>query len=290
MKAEDVDRLFCSKLEHSNKLPSYINWTPEKGWNSLKSANAQKKHRLFRNFGIAASVVVLVGLGLTVWFANPAKAPDYFVVVTGANEKTLVDINGNAVWLNKNSYIMYPSELSAEHCDIHLEGEAYFDFSACKFFVNLKVGNTLAIFKQNVLMVKAENNERISFTSIRGNIQLRQMGNYNFPEMMVKQGEKAEVVKETAMFFSNCNDKNLLAWVTGVLKFENTPLPDVFAKLDELYGTETKLENEKLYKCLINRRFEKDSLNGILQKLQKSNQLNIRRNGRSIEVSGGFCL
>ena len=78
---------------------------------------------------VAASVVVLVGLGLTFLLWRPAAGPEWVVVTTGPGDTLSVLLpDQSRVVLNEHSRLSYPADLGqGELRRVELEGEGFFE-------------------------------------------------------------------------------------------------------------------------------------------------------------------
>ena len=291
MTSLDIDSLFEHKVKDTETFPQDICWTPEQGWLELDRLRHKRKRMIYQWSAMAASVLVLLGVGLSYFYYSPYKKPDFYIVVTGENEKTLVDVNGNQVWLNKNSYIMYPSSFTDKKTDIYLEGDAYFDFSNnSKKGIQIITRNTIIKAERTAFYIKQNANKTISISTIKGIVTVLNKDSMAMPKMQVAQGNSLDVIHEQAIFLSENKDQNILAWVTGVLHFTNAPLPEVFAKLDELYGTQTQLDAARLFNICLTRNYSNETIETIISDIQQRTKLTITKNGRLVSVSNNARL
>src|SRR4030095_12734248 len=81
---------------------------------------------------VAASVILIVGLGIATYFMINNNEPSEMVAQTGQN--VLVDTlsDGSVITLNKKSTITYPSKFKGNTRAIALKGEAFFNVARDK--------------------------------------------------------------------------------------------------------------------------------------------------------------
>ena len=103
----------------------------EVAWEKVKSDTDHKKNvkRLFTNFSllrIAATVVLIIGLGITInyLFGNKSKPGIAYVTENQIQEVKLPD--GTAITISPNSDVVMDKDYGSKNRTLHLKGSAYF--------------------------------------------------------------------------------------------------------------------------------------------------------------------
>jgi ferric-dicitrate binding protein FerR (iron transport regulator) len=184
----------------------------------------------------AASVLILIGLSYLTLFR-----PDYdknllSVANTDKTAQEFVLPDGSHVWLNKHSTISYPEQFSRHSRRVILNGEAYFEVTKDPERV-FRVATDHSVTKVlgtsfNLKMTKEDEVSLIVETG-----RVRFFNKYSLLRRPVlTAGQKAVMDRNGRLEISNQHtDENYLSWKTGILSFDNTPLPEVCRTLSKHY-------------------------------------------------------
>ena len=125
--------------DNSKKLAAGSTLDVDKAWERFQKRvvvqNETRKNLNRSRFSwmrIAASIILIAGLGIAAYFMFNNKEPKEMVAQTGQN--VLVDTlpDGSVVTLNKRSTISYPSKFKGNTRAIALKGEAFFNVAPDK--------------------------------------------------------------------------------------------------------------------------------------------------------------
>ncbi|MFO7669888.1 MAG: DUF4974 domain-containing protein, partial [Bacteroidales bacterium] len=83
---------------------------------------------------------------------------------------------------------------------------------------------------------------------------------------------------------------NNLSWKTRNLYFEDTPLREVAHLIGKVYNVSVVIPNEELGLCPITVTFSDQSLEAVLNVLEKTLDLQISRSGENITLDGTVCI
>ena len=110
-------------------------------------------------------------------------------------------------------------------------------------------------------------------------------------EVLVAPGYAAELLLEGAVIDTYSNPTaNAWAWKSGRLQFEGQPLKEVLQDLERYYGVALQLKGPGIANCRLTGSFEQAKLEGVLQVLTSTLQLEIRRQDeRTFTLSGNGC-
>jgi ferric-dicitrate binding protein FerR (iron transport regulator) len=191
---------------------------------TLQPPTSANSFQLF--WRIAASVVLLLGVGFFVYQLNKPESVSPTVVVsnTGTVTDTLPD--GSGVVLNKQSQLAYSFDKKKKLHKVTLKGEAYFNIqhdSTKTFIVDIDgvmikdIGtsfNVKAYPESNTVEVVVESGEVMFYTDTDSGVYLRANG-------------KGIYNKSTKTFTIDQPEENVLAYKTKFFTFSNTDLQTV---------------------------------------------------------------
>lgn len=235
---------------------------------------------------VAAVLVILFAS----WFMLKTETKTETVTITAEafQDKPVVLPDGSKVFLNKGSQIEYSSIFSHTNRNIDFEGEGFFEvvadannpFTISTSTINIKVVGTSfnlsALAHSDNVVLHLQTGKVLIYTFDKEGRQLEQMA--------LIPGEKGVFNKKSGeLSKSEFNNQNFLAWKTGIIEFNNTPLPEVLEVLENSYGLKfsTKRDCEGL---LLTARFDNESPESIIQTLGFVFNLTFTKQGDFITI------
>lgn len=182
-----------------------------------------------------AAVAVLPLLAITIYFLvksengptpNITLSTDYGCT----SMATLPD--GTIVWLNANSRLEYPSDMSGKSRDVILNGEAYFDVHADEkhpFVVHNSDVSVTAIGTEFNVNAYSSN---ISVTLAEGKVEVDDAGN----KVLMLPGEHLAIKDGHRTIVKNVDLDKYCAWRNGVLIFEDESIFNICQRLEQIYN------------------------------------------------------
>jgi len=238
---------------------------------------------------IAASVTILLAASFLLYF-NLTKLQD--VVIT-AQTTNIVHVlpDGSVVSLHAGSQISYAAEFDSKIRKVELKGEAYFEVAHDKtkpFVVasgdaRVKVLGT----KFNVNTNTSDGTMEVVLTSGKVSVFYKRSPHEN---VLLNPGEKAVLLVDQKQISKSPNaDPNYMAWKTRVLVFDNETLSEVVKTLQIVYQIPITLADPDLSVCRVTASFNDQSLESVLQVIKETFDLQVKENGKVVEISGNGC-
>ena len=247
-------------------------------------------HMLPMVLRVAASVAFLFGL---IWLSKTLFFP-YFgmeVIESGSSSLSVMLPDSSQVWLNRESKLVYDQDFDGEERMVQLEGEAFFEVKKDPqrpFIIRTKATITRVLGTSFNLRAYPEE-AAVELVVATGKVAFASRTTQS--EALVTPGYAARLDRETATIekYSSQN-ANAWAWKSGRLEFEGASLKEVLQDLERYYGVELQLQNPAMANCRFTGRFEDASLEGVLQVLQATLQLDYsRQNDQTFTISGQGC-
>ena len=279
-----------NKSQHAKK---YGEIDIESSLKSVKSRinvdkqSKSKYHQLWLFAKVAAMVVLFLGIYAVIeqsgFFTNEIQ---YVVIETNNVKKEIRLPDGSIVFLNGNSKLEYPKKFNGSTRTLKFEGEAYFEVKPDKskpFIIETINASTQVLGTAfNLRAITGEGFENIVVTE--GRVQFTPRFNEE-ESVKLAIGEKATIDLEHANIVKEVNlDKNFLAWKTGVLIFENTPLIQAVVTLSQHYKTEFKIDNKNLSKLTINAEYDNFSIEELAEVLKLTLNVQIEKQNGVIKI------
>lgn len=271
-----------SALASSNSIDK------EKAWNSIKSkleikSRDQKNNSvIWPTIRIAAGLLILSVIGLYLYYNNSIQQKP--LIFQSENAKLeIVTPDKSLVVLNKNTKVTYIE--NDETRIVNLIGEAYFDVEAKKDlpFV-IRVSNYQLKVLGTKFLVKTLPDSTIQVVVTEGRVSVTDLNSGE--TLIVSSNQELFINKNVKLNESNEND---LYWVTEILKFENEPLGNVLRILSEEFNVNIEVSNPAILNCRTSATFKKQSLETILDIINKTHSLKVSKNNNSYVITGEGC-
>ena len=259
-----------------------------------KIVELNTKKSASRWIGWAAAAVVALAVGF--WFTSQSTTTtttEMLVATTQYKEQKTVRLaDGTQVWLNSSSELSYPSTFTEDTRTVQLTGEAFFEVTknpTQPFIINTnKAKVTVLGTSFNVRTRIAENNTEVIVKT--GKVRLENEAGDKKIELLPNQKGVYNRSTNTIAEMEG-QDMNELAWQSGRILFDNTPLKEVIEDLAKLFEVEIELKDTNLSNCPYSglERTE-DGISAILESVANEFKMQVKRLGNtSFELLGGSC-
>jgi ferric-dicitrate binding protein FerR (iron transport regulator) len=187
--------------------------------------------------------------------------------------------DGSKVWLNSESTIKFRIPFSEDIRKVDLIGEAFFDvtknpkqpFIVKSANVGVKVYGT----RFNYKAYQEDKNIEVILEEGSVGLTVRDEGMHN--KTRLTPGDHAVIAKESnAVNIKNEKIDKYIAWHTGKLVFENTPMSEVALMLERWYGIEVIVQNPEIMDYSFTTTFDNESLFEVIELLEISSPIRIK--------------
>ena len=243
-----------------------------------------------RSFWLAAAAVVVLFIS-TVQLYNYFSKPANVTITAQASNIEQVLPDGSVVSLHAGSQITYPGKFSSGTRKVELKGEAYFKVTHDKtkpFIVSSGSARIEVLGTQfNVNTKASAGTIEVVLTSGKVSVYFKSHPKEN---ILLDPGEKAVLNTNQNLISKSTNvDPNYMAWKTKVLVFDNETLAEVLNTLQNVYQTPVTLADPGLSECRVTASFEGQSLESVIEVIKETLDLQVKKNGENIEISGKGC-
>jgi transmembrane sensor len=241
---------------------------------------------------VVASVIIVLGLSLMVYHLyKPAKYRSQLVVASApVNKLKKVILNDSSkVTLNKQARITYSSEFGTSNRELTLSGEAFFDVKHSeKLPFVIKTENTFIKDIGTSFNIKANPGDDLVEVYVEtGTVSFF---TDNDKGIVVNEGETGVFSKRKRAFSKyRPENKNAIAYQTGVLSFTNETLDKVAAKVSEYYGTSVSVATDEIKDCCITVTFDNEDISSVLSVISETLGLKIIKEGNGYRLEGSGC-
>lgn len=193
--------------------------------------------------------------------------------------------DGSLVYLNRNAKLIFPQHFDNKQRHVFLEGEGYFDVKHMpdKAFVVETSELQITVLGTSFNVWHDNKNPIMSFVAVdTGKVKV-QFKNSD-KSVVIHAGEMLTADAATGTLTTQAiTDRNFLAWKTGLLNFQDTPLETAFTAIGRTYGLDVHmLADVSDYR--LTARFENESYEDIFKTLQILYPVTIVANDGKVEI------
>ncbi len=181
--------------------------------------------------------------------------------------------DGSKVWLNAQSTLAYPREFTRRERSVRLSGEAYFKVVSDKkhrFNVEMPQNMSVSAYGTEFNVEAYENEKSYEVTLAKGHLEVSS-GIGTKSAKVLNADEKATLNPFTGNIDIATADTYVeTAWKEGKMVFRREKLDKIVEKLARKFGVEIRLEGERLREYEYTATFTNETLENILDLLQRS--------------------
>jgi transmembrane sensor len=237
---------------------------------------------------VAASLVLLVGIGLVVYRLGSSGTPQplrYLTHITAPGQTATLSMpDGSTVRLNEASRIEYPAEFTAQaEREVRLSGEAFFEVAkdAHKPFV-IQTGATTIRVLGTAFNVRENRHDTSVTVAVReGRVAFASQQDTLRTNILLQRGEVGVWKSRRMQQVNATQPENYLSWYNGRLLFRNTPLNEVIQQLTSIYDVPIELKNPELASLRFTANMKREALPEVMEQVALSLNLGYTQKGKT---------
>lgn len=234
---------------------------------------------------VAASITLLIGIGILFMFISRKESQQELVYVTQKEIKEVKLMDGSLISISPNSNLTLDKDFGKNNRTIHLKGAA--DFSvvhsenlpfivdAGNIFIK-DIGTKFSIRSSadtDTVYVKVNEGIVLLFDSLGSSLE-------------IKATERALYIRSAKKIIS---EEVATSAISANVQFSNASLAEVVKKLSTTYNTTITLENDQLKNCTITSQFDKENLETVLGIITETLGLSYEKTSGGYLIKGQSC-
>jgi transmembrane sensor len=242
-------------------------------WEKFKgiATGARYTKRINRRavFYIAASIALIFGLFIGYGRFVQEKKIEY---ATDTSVKQISLPDGSVIWLNRNSSLILSNRFGKENRKVELSGEAYFkvEKSSIPFEIYSFDKVVTRVLGTEFDLRAYQHEQSTELTVVSGRVSFGQ--EYSKENKVYLKNQRAVISNTGKVIEENAADRNnLLAWQTGILIFDNSPVTQVIKDLSLYFNLEIEIP-ENSGNLNFTGKFNKPAITEIIDVLELSFQ------------------
>lgn len=208
----------------------------------------------------AAAVVIIAAAGLAFTLLSGGGTT---VITAEADKKEITLPDGSRVFLNRNSQITYQKGFAANHREVELEGEAFFDVvpdAANPFIVSAGASRTQVLGTSFV--IKAYEHKTIQLNVVTGKVAFS--GQQGHKDPLVLTAGNAAILQNKEPRRIQDGDPNFMAWKENRLHFSNIPLNNTLSTVEEYFSVRFIVDDPSILTLTYTGTFDHPTLKEVL--------------------------
>lgn len=210
------------------------------------------------------------------------------VHTTDFGEITSITLPDNSVvTLNSNSKLTYPNSLGGDSQDriIRLEGEAYFSVvpteSHQRFLVHTPNNVVVEVLGTEFNVKQRNSGTKIVLNSGKISLKIKDK-----QQVLMKPGELVSITKQSSHYQKVAINTDLYtSWKCKLFLFEDTPLKEVIALLEDNYGLRVEVKDAALLEQKVSGSVPSDNINLLMEGLSASFGLTIHHSQNRVTIT-----
>jgi transmembrane sensor len=261
----------------------------------LKLRRSVRKSPAMWFIRIAAGLFLVACVGLVLMLNYFSKLPATELLSLKAEASSVTDTlpDGTIVTLNAHSELQYPKQFAGNERQVQLKGEAYFDVAhdqAHPFRIHAGAADVRVLGTSFNLIARGD---LVKVAVQTGKVELTQVdtvaGKPKERVVLTKGMRGSYDAKTKAMEVSESLVENDLFWKTKTLVFQETPLTEVVAQLNQALGDSIVIGSDAIRNCPLTTTFEKPSIAAALNVIVATFNLQLIRDEKHYEIQGAGC-
>ncbi|NRF38107.1 FecR family protein [Pedobacter foliorum] len=260
--------------------------------------------REFINWYRIAAVIAFCICSFAVYYFFPDNSAgknditEWKVLQTPSGDKSKIILeDGTQVNLNSKTQLKYPASFSRKNREVHLNGEAFFDVkkdSEHPFIIHTK-HMSIRVLGTAFDVKVYEDDSFIETTLVRGLIQIT-LNNKPAEKIILKPNQKFTLADKNNVNYtivpltyynsrdSSSNSIMEISWLNDRLVFKNQTFVSIAREAERKYGVEIRFKDEKKKDYTFTGKFEKESIDELLNALRYIENFSYKKEGNIIYI------
>lgn len=220
---------------------------------------------LSRPLAIAASLLAVALIGWWAW--NRVSEPAWKAIAADRHT-TVVLPDGTSVKLRKGATLRYPEQFDQQDRRVTLSGEGFFEVQRDEHhpFIIGTENASISVLGTSFLVNTSDREDEVIV--VNGKVRVASKKD-DQRQVELLAGQRT-LLQQNEFHQSVVADSNFIAWNTGLLHFNNTPLPQALRDLEDYYEVPIAIDSQQadLASIVVNARFQQQPLGEALEELK----------------------
>lgn len=273
----------------SGKLRLQYQTNPMDTWEKFSKMKSDHRPKTIRwaHFATRLAAMIILTIGLGFLFRELGKSEPYYYATFEGETKWVTLPDSSKVRLNESTLLTVAEDFNENERNVKLKGEAFFEIARNEsrpFIIQTDQAKTRVLGTSfNIRALEEE--EQVGIYVVSGKVSFSSTES----ELILTKGMSANYSKVENQIAMGQSSGNVLAWHSENLKFDDTPLSQVFEDLSDYFKVEFSVANNQIYNCRFTGEFKQPDLEEILKVISISADIFYTKNNNSYTISGEGC-
>lgn len=273
----------------SGKLRLQYQTNPMDAWEKFSKMKSDHRPKTIRwvHFATRLAAMIILTIGLGFLFRELGKSEPYYYATFEGETKWVTLPDSSKVRLNESTLLTVAEDFNENERNVKLKGEAFFEIARDEsrpFIIQTDQAKTRVLGTSfNIRALEEE--EQVGIYVVSGKVSFSSAES----ELILTRGMSANYSKVENQIALDQSSGNVLAWHSENLKFDDTPLSQVFEDLSDYFKVEFSVANNQIYNCRFTGEFKQPDLEEILKVISISADIFYTKNNNSYTISGEGC-
>ena len=255
---------------------------PVSGFNKIEKHIVQKRISRYQSYGIAASILILLCLGLLMQTGVMVNSSEIITFKTEKISDSIHLVDGSVIYLAANSVFEYPDHFGKKERKVKLvKGKAFFEIAKDRqhpFVISSGIIKTKVVGTSFHIQM-SENSCNVIVVTGKVNVSSHHQSVDLVPnEEALFKGD--ELIKRKA------SELLVINWYNQDIELKNVNLNEVLELLENMYSISFDVKNDSLMNTSLTLFIEKNaSLDNILKQMNYITNLKFKKNDSTVTVN-----
>jgi transmembrane sensor len=259
---------------------------------AVKTLGVGRKPRVLRRLLAAALAVAAVVIALIGGSRMLRRAPQWKEYATAAAQRMVIRLqDGTQVTIAPKSRVRYTAGYGSAHRDLYLDGEGYFQVAPdSQRPLRVHTASSVTEDLGTAFVVSAYADQRITEVVVaEGRVALWRADTTpprdDRPALVLEPRDLGRLdPRGVATLRRGVDIGRHLAWTTGVLAFDATPLSEVMPALERWYNVEIRLSDSALAARRLTATFQNEPIDLVMKRIALTLGVRVERAEGSVLV------
>lgn len=185
--------------------------------------------------------------------------------------------DSSVVWLNSGSKISFPAMFNSSSRDVTFSGEGYFEVKKNEqtpMNILLQSGLTVKVLGTKFNLSSYENDKDISLLLLSGKVNINNSKGKVLYAVKPSEKVKIDLSSNSATVNNPAETLPTIGWKAGWLIFEDTPLDEVFKKIERWYGQKIVVKDKSIFSKTLTAKFKEESVSQVFELMEQISLIN----------------
>ncbi len=187
--------------------------------------------------------------------------------------------DGSIVWLNSGSKISVPPKFSGLTREVKFTGEGFFEVNKnpdMPMNITLSSGHKISIKGTTFNLSFYEGDSHISLLLLSGDVDIQDAKGKHIHNLVPNEKVVVDINNDSYDNTIPIEIMPVIGWKSGWLVFDETPMNEVFKKMERWYGQRINVKDSTVFSKKLTAKFHEESANQVFDLMRQIELINYK--------------